>query len=96
MEKHFSQPVKLSRLHFCTQRGGYSTQDVPVQPASIQNLQNALHLIDETIEEGLLPAAPREGECRWCDFQPVCGPREEERTKRKPAIPQLTNLRSIR
>ncbi|MBI4904686.1 MAG: exodeoxyribonuclease V subunit gamma [Acidobacteria bacterium] len=96
MEKHFERPVKLSRLYYCTQRGGYSTQEVPVQPEAFHNLKQALHLVDEAIEEGVLPAAPREGECRWCDFAAVCGPREEERTARKPEIPQLATLRTIR
>ena len=36
------------------------------------------------MEEGFLPAAPREGACRYCDYRIVCGPREERRIARKP------------
>ena len=32
-----------------------------------------------------LRAAPAERACTWCDFRPVCGPREEERITRKAA-----------
>ena len=47
---------------------------------------------------GFLPAAPGERACTWCDFRPVCGPREEERTKRKSRerLADLEALRSMR
>ena len=41
----------------------------------------ALEIIDRAIELGFLPAAPSERACTWCDFRPVCGPREEERVQ---------------
>ena len=43
-------------------------------------------------------AAPAERACTWCDFRPVCGPREEERVKNKAAdkIADLEALRSMR
>ena len=38
-----------------------------------------LTIVDRAVEQGFLPAAPAERACTWCDFRPVCGPREEER-----------------
>ena len=41
------------------------------------------------------PAAPAERACTWCDFRPVCGPREEERVQRK-ARDRLADLEALR
>ena len=43
-----------------------------------QGLQ-VLTIVDRAVEPGFLAAAPAERACTWCDFRPVCGPREEER-----------------
>ena len=52
----------------------------PDQPTTTarQGLQ-VLEIIDRAVESGFLAAAPDERACTWCDFRPVCGPREEER-----------------
>jgi len=42
-----------------------------------------LETIEQSIEEGFLPAAPQTGACAICDYRPVCGPYEEQRSKRK-------------
>ena len=47
-----------------------------------QGLQ-VLEIVDRAVEQGFLAAAPAERACTWCDFRPVCGPREEERAARK-------------
>ncbi|MGH8010897.1 MAG: PD-(D/E)XK nuclease family protein, partial [Candidatus Binataceae bacterium] len=41
-------------------------------------------VLGAALEEGFLPAAPADGECRFCDYRRVCGPYEEERLKHKP------------
>ena len=43
--------------------------------------------IGNAIGRPFLPAAPRKGECEWCDYRAVCGPYEELRTGRKPKEP---------
>ncbi len=57
-----------------------------------------LTIIDRAVEQGFLVAAPAERACTWCDFRPVCGPREQERVKRKAAdrLADLAALRSMR
>jgi hypothetical protein len=62
-----------------------------------QGLQ-VLAIIDRAVEQGFLAAAPDDRACTWCDFRPVCGPREEERVKRKSRdrLADLEALRSMR
>lgn len=87
--------VRISRLYYCTQRGNYQTVQVPMTEEARQDLQRVLNVIDESIGRAFLPAAPAPRQCEWCDYQMVCGPREEERTRRKPAPPALVELRSL-
>ncbi|MBS1828310.1 MAG: exodeoxyribonuclease V subunit gamma [Acidobacteria bacterium] len=88
-------PVKISRLYYCTQRGNYDTAPVAITEHSRNDLRRALEIIDGAVTGGYLPAAPGKDQCKWCDYRMVCGPREEERTRRKPKIVQLNELRSL-
>jgi hypothetical protein len=56
---------------------------------------DVLRAIDNAIEKGFLPAAPKEDGCAWCDFAQVCGPHEEIRVSRKDQKP-LERLVTIR
>ena len=53
--------------------------------------------VADAVQRGFLPAAPREGECQYCDYLAVCGPHEEQRVKRKPAgeLQALVQLRGM-
>jgi hypothetical protein len=42
-----------------------------------------LEIIDRAVEFGMLPPAPAEKACSFCDFLPVCGPEQERRARRK-------------
>jgi ATP-dependent helicase/DNAse subunit B len=77
------KPAESGRLSFCTERGGYKTFDVPIDDHSRQALADVVSLIDRSIAEGFLPAAPREGACGYCDYRSICGPYEESRIHRK-------------
>ncbi len=57
--------------------------EVPLNDDSRRAAAGVLGEIDRGVEHGFLPAAPGEGECRWCDYRLVCGPDEEARIKRK-------------
>jgi len=87
--------VKISRLYYCTQRGNYQTVQIPMREESRQDLQRVLSIIDESLARVFLPAAPAQGQCTWCDYRMVCGPREEERIRRKPQPAALVELRSL-
>lgn len=96
-EKILGTPVSAGRLFYCTQRGGYREIVVPVRPIARQNLEQVVQTIDAAIQAGFLPAAPAKDACGMCDYQPVCGPREEERLRKKPAdkLEALVRLRGL-
>jgi CRISPR/Cas system-associated exonuclease Cas4 (RecB family) len=82
-ETLLGQSVVSGRLFFCTQRGDFSSVDIPFNDESRGRLRRVLETIDRSIEEGFLPAAPQTGACAMCDYSAVCGPYEETRVKRK-------------
>jgi CRISPR/Cas system-associated exonuclease Cas4 (RecB family) len=76
-------PTELSRLSYCTQRGGYREIPFPISPAKRTFFKRAMQLIDGEIERGFLPAAPHRDACGHCEYLAVCGPGEARRTARK-------------
>ena len=89
--------VESSRLFYCTQRGDYKQFTVPIGEQARQRLTQVLVTIDEAVASGFLPAAPAKGACALCDYAPVCGPYEEQRTGRKPKdrLDALNAVRSL-
>jgi CRISPR/Cas system-associated exonuclease Cas4 (RecB family) len=89
--------TEVSRLSYCTQRGGYQEIPFEVTPKHRAFFKHAMSLIDGEIERGFLPAAPQSGACAMCDYLPVCGPNEERRTrnKRHEPLEALQSLRNI-
>ena len=43
-----------------------------------------LEIIDRAVEQGVLPPAPAEKACAFCDFRPVCGPEQERGARLSP------------
>ena len=82
-ETLFETSVSTSELSYCTRRGEYRRLEVPVTEETRGRIAEALDYVDRSLKEGFLPAAPREGACRYCDYRIVCGPYEELRTSRK-------------
>lgn len=82
-ETLLGETVESGRLFYCTQRGDFSSIDIPLQDESRLRLRRVLDTIDRALEEGFLPAAPKAGACAYCDYATVCGPYEEIRMKRK-------------
>jgi CRISPR/Cas system-associated exonuclease Cas4 (RecB family) len=94
-ETLLAESVQSGRLYYCTQRGEFSSIDIPLNDESRVRLRRILEAIDRSIAEGFLPAAPQTGACGMCDYSAVCGPYEETRVKRKPAD-RLDTLIEIR
>ena len=88
-------PVVQGRLFYCTTAGGFAAHPIDITPGSRRQGIQVLEIVDRAIEQGFLAAAPDERACTWCDFRPVCGPREEERIKRK-AQDRLADLHALR
>jgi hypothetical protein len=78
------RPVRESRLSYCTSAGGFTVFPISVDADNRRLAIEALEIVDRAIEMGSLAAMPADGACDWCDFRPVCGPNEEQRTSRKP------------
>ena len=98
VERGLGKNVESARLYFATTVGGFAECVVPITDYARTQALTVLTIIDRAIEQGLLPAAPDERACAWCDFRPVFGPREEERVRKKPKdkIADLIALRSMR
>ena len=96
-EQLLKQPVESGGLFFCTQRGGFSEFNIPLDNQARLRLTQVLQTIDRSIEEGFLPAAPQKGACGICDYRPVCGPYEEQRARKKKQdrLEPLITLRNL-
>jgi CRISPR/Cas system-associated exonuclease Cas4 (RecB family) len=94
-EAMLGQPVAGGRLHYATIRGNYKWILVSLNDSNKRALVKVLDGIDTSIRNGFLPAAPNEGACEHCDYIPICGPYEEDRTKKKSHV-ELKALTQIR
>ena len=95
IERGLGKPVVSGRLFYSTTAGGFVEHEIAINDYNRGQGMQVLSIIDRAVETGFLPAAPGERACTWCDFRPVCGPREEERTKRK-AGDKLADLKALR
>ena len=98
IEQGLRATVIEGRLFYCTTAGGFAVHAIPINDYTKRQGVQVLEMVDRAIEQGFLVAAPAERACAWCDFRPVCGPREEERVSRKIRDPlaDLEALRSMR
>jgi ATP-dependent helicase/DNAse subunit B len=96
-ETLLGKPAVATRLSYCTQRAGYKIDEIPVTDEACRHLSKVMEIIDESLAQGFLPAAPRPEACKYCDYSVVCGPYEETRIKQKKAdrLRLLQQLRSI-
>ena len=83
VEQLLEKEVEYGQLFYCTPRGEYHQQKVSIHAENRGKLEQVLEVVDRNIKKGFLPAAPKEKACRHCDFQPICGPYEEIRIKKK-------------
>jgi hypothetical protein len=98
VEQGLGKRVMQGRLFYCTTAGGFGAHPIDVNDYTRGQGLEVLTIIDRAIADGFLAAAPAERACTWCDFRPVCGPREEERVRRKAKerLADLAALRSMR
>ncbi|HEY3154324.1 MAG TPA: PD-(D/E)XK nuclease family protein [Candidatus Binatia bacterium] len=75
--------VESARFSYCTTAGGFTEHNVPINDRTRGMGIEALEIIDRAVELGMLPPAPAEKACGFCDFLPVCGPNQERRARRK-------------
>jgi CRISPR/Cas system-associated exonuclease Cas4 (RecB family) len=96
-EKLFRGELKVDsgRLYFCTSAGGFTEITVPLDRFTRDSIVQLAEIIGQALDQPFLPAAPAERQCAWCDYQTVCGPYEELRTRRK-SKRQLASLLKLR
>jgi CRISPR/Cas system-associated exonuclease Cas4 (RecB family) len=95
IEQGLGVKVIEGRLFYCTTPGGFVEHPITINDYTKSQGLQVLEIVDRAVEQGFLVAAPAERACTWCDFRPVCGPREEERIKRK-AKDRLADLEALR
>ncbi|MEO7112403.1 MAG: PD-(D/E)XK nuclease family protein, partial [Polyangiaceae bacterium] len=75
------------RLYYCTAAGAYTEIDVPLDAEAREGVQAIIKTVNDAFANGFLPAAPnpdpKKYGCDYCDFLPICGPYEVQRTKKK-------------
>jgi ATP-dependent helicase/nuclease subunit B len=80
LERLFPNASVLSgRLYFCTSRADFADREVPLDPGRRALFADLIGAIQQLLETGFLPAAPRKDACQTCSYRVVCGPYEEER-----------------
>jgi hypothetical protein len=84
-----------ARFSYCTTAGGFTEHNVAINERSRDMGIEALEIIDRAVELGMLPPAPAERACSFCDFLPVCGPNQERRARRK-SREQIADLIQLR
>jgi CRISPR/Cas system-associated exonuclease Cas4 (RecB family) len=95
VEQGLGKKVLNGRLFYCTTAGGFVDHEIPINDYTRGQGLQVLTIVDRSIEQGFLAAAPAERACAWCDFRAVCGPREEERVARK-SPQRLADLEALR
>ena len=95
VEQALGKRVMKGRYYYATTAGGFADKEVEINDYTRGQGLQVLAIVDRAIENGFLAAAPEERACGWCDFRPVCGPREDERTRRK-TREKLADLEALR
>jgi CRISPR/Cas system-associated exonuclease Cas4 (RecB family) len=95
-EQLFGETVECGRLFYCTQRGAYQEYELNLTATARAQVQHALGHINSAIAEGFMPAAPQKDVCEYCDYRPVCGPYEDQRTRKKKQDPRIEGLVELR
>ena len=97
LEKLFpGRKVAGGRLSYCTSAGEFKEVMVPLDRFARDAADKVAAALGEALTKGFLPAAPGKEACRYCDYRPVCGPWEEERTRKKTDRGELDLLKALR
>jgi len=68
---------------------------VPLDEEAREGARAVAKTVGDALRDGFLPAAPVKGGCEYCDYKVVCGPYEEQRTRRKQPA-KLLPLKELR
>ena len=88
--------VEGGRLYYCTAAAGFHPVWVALDDDAREGAKAVVSTIRAAMTEGFLPAAPKKGECEYCDYKSVCGPYEELRANRVKFQDKLKPLHELR
>jgi ATP-dependent helicase/DNAse subunit B len=80
--------------YYATATGEYRRKARPATPEVDATLTTVLSTLDELAAAGVFP--PVADNCKFCDFQSVCGPFREARAARKSGDPRLAAIKRLR
>jgi RecB family exonuclease len=80
--------------YYATAAGDYKRKACAATPEAEKTLRHVLATLDALAAEGVFP--PVADNCRFCDYQSVCGPFREDRARRKAADPRLAEFKRLR
>ena len=86
--------IAEAAYYYSTAVGDYKRKACPASPEVEETLRRVLVTLDGLAAAGVFP--PVADNCRFCDFQTVCGPFRENRAQRKSADPRLASFRVLR
>jgi hypothetical protein len=89
------ETTTAGRLYYCTTVGEFTEIVVPLDDRAREAARLVADTVHGAIQGAFLPAAPAKGECEYCDYLPVCGPHEQDRTRKKNPEP-LVPLETLR
>ncbi len=75
--------VDSGRLYYSTATGEFTEVVVPLDERARKAADLVAKTVGDAVAGAFLPAAPGDKACKYCDYLRVCGPYEEERTRRK-------------
>ncbi len=97
LEKLFpDKAIEGGRLSYGTSAGEFKEVLVALDRRARASANQVAAALSDALGRGFLPAAPGKDACRFCDYRPICGPWEEERTGRKKDRGDLTALKALR
>jgi ATP-dependent helicase/nuclease subunit B len=97
LEKLFpDRKIGGGRLSYCTSAGDFKEVMVPLDRMARDAADLVAKALEQALTRGFLPAAPVKDACRFCDYRPICGPWEEERTGKKKDQRELETLKALR
>ena len=80
--------------YYATGAGEYKRKGCACTPEVDATLGSVLSGLDQLAAAGVFPAVA--DNCKFCDYQTICGPFRVERAARKAADPRLASLRTMR
>ena len=86
--------IAEAAYYYATAVGEYKRKGCPATPEVEATLRDVLATLDGLAAAGVFP--PVADNCRFCDFQTLCGPFREARAQRKQHDPRLAPLKRLR